>query len=190
MVTRSTGCEFPPEQEAGRKQRLPHCQWQRTEERLTDCHGGKNVSRETGGWLSISRFHRYGPFDPWYSKVPLLSILPNSHSRLLYSRGSVRVEPSFKWCKNPSQIMWEDRYWLRGNEVTGGPRCKTEGSGQSRGRFPIPEMKIRNPLTDGRTDCHVGKRRRSEKRKDGRRKGLCCTQRRREKNGWKRRAQT
>ena len=41
---------------------------------MTDCHGGKNVSRETGGWLSISRFHRYGPFDPWYSKVLLLSI--------------------------------------------------------------------------------------------------------------------
>ena len=99
----------------------------------------------------------------------------------MYSRGAVRVEPSFKWCKNPSQIMWEDRYWLRGKHVTRGPRCKTERSGQSRGHFPIPEMKIRNPLTDGRTDCHVGKRRRSEKRKDGRRKELRCTQRRREK---------
>ena len=63
---------------------------------------------------------------------------------------------------------------------------------------PFPNPRDENPKssdgpTDGRTDCHVGKRRRSEKRKDGRRKEgtlLYTEEEEAGKNGWKRRAQT
>ena len=68
-----------------------------------------------------------------------------------------------------------------------------EKSGQSRGRFPIPEMKIRNPLTDGRTDRLSCRQTEEEREKEGwKEEGALLYTEEEEagKNGWKRRAQT